>query len=370
MPDRFPLVSVPTNDPFCEEGFCASDSLDDGDGDGGCNRGSIGATGFPPLSFFYSVLLDKNENSSASTLVSPPGSFQYCTQDRRLITASFISAVVGEYVVGKATLSNRTVRYVGDIKWAVSAPGGGVTPGVGLTIDLNYALTFNTYLFNVFTTESDVTVVSGAACFNIATLQCNDPPFTGQTYGQALPGYEAPTAVAFGTGEVNNGSSLAIIGDRYEGAYDFIPPLPHRPWFQSYVNQNGATFSTNPAYEATRSAVVRLVPVSSVKVSLMRGGDNTFALSMDQQAVGGVMVLRYSAGFDGTSFIGGFYGPTVVYIPKNKRTATFTVRPGLYASIGYTVTLEVCFGLPNLYAAQFWPLAPDPIHNEAYQPPV
>jgi hypothetical protein len=327
-------------------------------------RGASAAS-FGALVVTYEVTVDKDLFSTLRTVPTLEEE-EYYTQDLVKIDALRTSAMAVEAVVGGNVGTNRTIDYLGVVTWT----GDVATKSVSLNINVNFGVTFNPYLFQFTTSKSNVNITKGLICFNFATLVCNNPPFTGQTYGQVLPGYEEGVVAEFASGPTTlaPGVGSVTIGDRYQGAYDIVPPLPSRAWFQAYVDAQGATYSANPLYAASRTATVSFVPINSVKVTLTRVSANRFRLYMDQQAVGGVMVLRYSAAVtpNGTRFTLGFSAPTIVYIPADEREAFFDVTPGAYST--YTVTLETCFGLPNLIDAQFWPLAPDPVQFEAFGP--
>jgi hypothetical protein len=321
------------------------------------------ATSFGTFTVNYSVTLDR---ALPSALENSPTEVrdEWTTQDNVQIFADRVTSQNIEAVVGAGALSPRTIPYVGTATWSAIP----ANKSVEFFMDVTYGVTFNRNLFNIFDTNSAVRMIKGLACFNFATLVCNNAPFTGQTYGQAIVGYEVVDDVTeFANGPNNINPGVARIQDRYQGEYPLVPPLPGRPWFDAYVtNYGGAGYI--PIYRASRTKTVSLVPVNSVKTTLTRVSANRFRLYMNQQAVGGIMVLRYSAAVtpDGTRFTLGFLAPTIVYIPANEREAFFDVTPGAYAS--YTVTLEKCFGLPDLIDAQFWPLEPDPVQFLASGP--
>jgi hypothetical protein len=355
MPGRFPLTPVPlTNDSFCENAFFGNENF-------------VRATGFGNFEVFYSVSVERGVETEFLT-ASAGQTDRYVPQNLVPIFASRVTSKSLMATLGSSALPPRFIPYVGTARWSIDP----ALDALELMVDVNFGVTFDPFLFRIVKSNSDVNVVSGLICFNIATLVCNTAPFTGQTYGQAIVGYEETNTAAFGSGPTTIGPGVGsvTIGDRYQGKYDAVPPLPHRPWFQAYVDQSGGTVSANPLYQANRSAKVILVPYSSVKTTLERVSANRFRLHMDRQAVGGIMVLRYNVSFneDTNTFDGGFYGPTTVTIPADKREAFFNVTPGIWATIGYTVTLETCFGLRNLIDAQFWPLEPDPIQFEASGP--
>jgi hypothetical protein len=356
MPGRFPLTPVPlTNDSFCNDVFFNSNE----------QVNSINATSFGTFTVIYSVILDRNLSSECKNL-GDGITEEWLTQDKVKIFAYRETAQSIEVAVGASALSPRTIPYVGTATWSAIP----ANKSVEFFMDVTYGVTFERGFFDIFVTRSAVRMSKGATCFDLAFGVCNNAPFTGETYGQAIPDYEVIENVTeFASGPNNINPGVARIQDRYQGEYPLVPPLPGRPWFDSYITDSGGA-GRIPIFQASRTMTVSLVPIDSVKTTLTRVSANRFRLYMERQAVGGIMVLRYTPNYNTStnSFDGDFYGPTIVTIPADKTEAFFNVTPGIWAALGYTVTLERCFGLPYLLDAQFWPLEPDPILFEASGP--
>jgi hypothetical protein len=357
MPGRFPLTPVPlTNDPFCQDGFCDSDS-------GG--GGGLPATWFSPIIINYSVRLEYGAPSTVFSLTAGRR-IEYATQDGTIIRADAITGVAVSATVGDEPGDSATIPYLGTISWTVNAnvpPDSGNDLQLQVVADFGYP--YKRALFYQVITESGLTLVRGYRC-GFIFQPCTLSPFTGQTYGQAVVGYEETVTVnEFNRPSVIiNSPGQANMADRRSGQAGLNPPLP-RPWFNQYRDQTSGEVVLDIIYSVARTRTVSLIPAAFVRTTLTRLSAHSFKLTMAEQALGGIMVLRYSAPLGSA----GFYGPTVVYIAKNEKEAFFTVTPGTYAALGYTVTLERCFGLP-IFGAQFWPLEPDLVDFMAYQPPV
>lgn len=315
--------------------------------------------GFGQLQINYSVIVNKSISSELD--VDEP-SFAlvdgFVTQDNIEIRVFRVRELGVEAKVGSGTLTPKTYPFVGDTNWST------YLDGVSFGIDVNYGFDFDIDLFNVTEYASSVTLSTGLACFNLAFLVCNDPPFTGQTYGQAIPGYSTPVTANFSYGPVNRGSATVNIIDNYYYEYPLVPPLPP-PWFGTYQTDYAAYYSTAVIFSASRTKTITLNPVSSIKVSLIRTSTNRFRLRTSEQARGGRMMLEYSA-YEEDGFSRGFVGPTIVTIPPNEQEVYFDVIPGDFTS--YTVVLVNCFGIYGVMDAQFWPLEPDPVDYFAHGP--
>lgn len=335
-----------------------------GDGSSGP---SVLATSFGTYSVSFNGVVDRSEPISLVEVGSPSFSSEgWLAQDGREIIATRATAQTVRTVVAASDPVgplSYVIPFVGEVDW-YSANIGATNESKSFNVSVNYGFTLPSSKHNYWTRDSSGWLATyGLVCLDLADLVCDVAPFNGETYNQALLDYEERSTV-YPSGEFQNfGSGPRNVGEGFLGIRDLAPPEPSRARFINYVDQSSGTFGTALNFRMERSRVVEQRIINTIKTRIDRVSANRFRLYMDQQALGGIMGIRYSEALSG-----GFSGPTIVTIPVNAREAYFDVIPG--SADFYTVTLEKCFGLPASLApaAQFWPLAPDPTYSQAVGP--